>query len=131
VIQIMTKPETESEKVPALVARVQPAAQIPLERLKPVPPQVKDGATTKAQMDRVNGDRTIENKVMTERGARFEPVENFLVDAFDLSRVDDPTIEDARLVAAFLLGHCDLPTMISSCAPGDATTITCPYPRPR
>ena len=70
----MTKPETsEPEEVPALVARVQPAAQIPLERPKPVPPQVKDGATTRAQMDHVNADRTIENKVMTERGARFEP----------------------------------------------------------
>jgi hypothetical protein len=32
-------------------------------------------------------------------------VENFLVDAFDLSRVDDAPIEDARLVARFFLGH--------------------------
>jgi hypothetical protein len=27
-------------------------------------------------------------------------------DALDLSRVDDPAIEDARLVAGCLLGHC-------------------------
>ena len=30
-------------------------------------------------------------------------VEKFLVDAFDLSRVDDPAIEDALLVAGFFL----------------------------
>jgi hypothetical protein len=28
------------------------------------------------------------------------------MDALDLSRVDDPAIEDARLVARFFLGHC-------------------------
>jgi hypothetical protein len=33
-------------------------------------------------------------------GRCFE-VENFLVDAFDLGRVDDPAIEDARLVDEF------------------------------
>ena len=71
----MTKPETsEPEEVPALVARVQPAAQIPLERPKPVPPVARSGAETKAAMDRVNNDKTIENRIMTERGARFEPV---------------------------------------------------------
>jgi len=71
----MTKPETsEPEEVPALVARVQPAAQIPLERPKPVPPQVKDGATTKAQMDRINADKSLEYRIMNDRGARFEPV---------------------------------------------------------
>ena len=36
-------------------------------------------------------------------------VENFLVDALDLSRVDDPAIEDARFVTRFLFSHCDLP----------------------
>jgi hypothetical protein len=71
----MSKPETfESEEVPTLVARVKPAAQIPLgPRPKPVPPVAKDGATTKAQMDRVNSDKSIESQIMNDRGRRFEP----------------------------------------------------------
>jgi hypothetical protein len=69
------KPETSDPEVPALVARLTPVAQIPSEqRPKPVPPVARSGAETKAAMDRVNNDKTIENRIMTERGARFEPV---------------------------------------------------------
>ena len=56
-------------------------------------------------------------------------IENLPVDALDLSRVDDPAIEDARLIAGFFLGHFDLPIPISNGAPGDAAAINCPYAR--
>jgi hypothetical protein len=71
----MPRPETSEAEVPKLVARLlKPVAQIPLEpQPKPVPPVARSGAETKAAMDRVNNDRTIENQVMNQRGPRHAP----------------------------------------------------------
>ena len=58
----------------ALVARLTPIAQIPSEqRPKPVPPVARSGAETKAAMDRINADKSIEHRIMNDRGRRFEP----------------------------------------------------------
>jgi hypothetical protein len=43
-------------------------------------------------------------QVFEHEGPLFE-VENFLMDALNLSRMDGPAIKDARLVALFLLRH--------------------------
>jgi hypothetical protein len=44
---------------------------------------------------------SISSRIWVGDGFDAFEIENFLVDALDLSRVDDPAIEDARLVAGF------------------------------
>ena len=62
-----------------------------------------------------SGDRSsISSRIWVGDGFDAFEIENFLVDALDLSRVDDPAIEDARLVAGFFLVIADGP------APGAA-----------
>jgi hypothetical protein len=58
-----------AETIPALAARVQ---------LPPEPPRVNGGPPrlnniTQADIDRLNADKTIEHRVMNDRGRRFEP----------------------------------------------------------
>jgi hypothetical protein len=66
----MTKPETsQPEEVPVLVAQVK--LEAPEPRVNGGPPQLN--AITQADIDRLNADKTIEHRVMNDRGRRFEP----------------------------------------------------------
>jgi hypothetical protein len=58
----MPKPD----EIPALVKRV--AQALPVERPKlNAPVTVKDGATTRAQMEKVNSDQSVECRIMNQR----------------------------------------------------------------
>jgi len=53
---------------------LKPVPQVaPENRINGGPPVARSGAETKAQMDRVNGDRSIVHRIMTEPGPAHEP----------------------------------------------------------
>jgi hypothetical protein len=68
-----SKAKPTSEPAEIYGPHLPPNTQIVGGRLVGIPPVARSGDETKAAMDRVNNDRSIENRIMTERGPRFEP----------------------------------------------------------